>query len=306
VASAERKLSFDEWLALDSSDSFEQSTVTKQLSVETLEAFAQECVKRAKALPPSSKEAHDLWSYWNSLKYCWFIKKHPECIRIRPDDCMELLASKVEASIGILEDFVSLHPSSWGVGRLMLANARVKLEVMKHPERVHKLPNGNVLVLDAGYKGCGQVYTPDLNEWAGDVFTPEDGPDFKPPHPRPSWMREKPVPVPKRFRELVSEAGQEVSASLPVRSQGADREGRASRAAELALAASVGEAKYDTNEQLRIAWQQHVASQGVRCTPEEARQRFLDAYAAFKTQGIRMLNAADAAFFQTYATVYRL
>ena len=297
MASAERKLSFDEWLALEWP---EQSKVTRSLSVEMLDAFVQECEKKAKALLPG-KEAHDLWGHWSNLKYNWFIKKHPECITTRPDGCMELLASKVEAYVEILEDFVSLHPDSWGVGRLMLLNARAKLDVMKHPERVRKLPDGRVLLLDPGYKGCGQIYSPDLNEWAGDVFTPEDGPDYKTPEPRPSWMRETPVPIPERFRKLVQNA-----AAAPTLSETVDRGEDASRAAGLALATSVGEARYDTNEQLRDAWARHMLSQNIHCAFEEARQRFLDAYAIWKTQGIGMLNVADAAFFQTYAAAYRL
>ena len=285
----ERKLSFDEWSALDWP---EQSKVTTNLSVEALEAFVQECEKRATALPLDN-DAHDLWNHWNNLKYNWFIKKHPECITHRPDGCMELLASKVEASVEILEDFVSLNPSPWGVGRLMLPNARAKLDVMKHPERVFKLPNGNVLILDPGRKGCGQIYTPDLNEWAGDVFTPENGPPHKTPEPRPSWMRETPVPVPERFRQRV-----QGDATVPVVSQATDSEGMTSRTAEFALATSLGEAKYDTDEVLREAWRVYIERQGFHLSPEELRKRFVNAYAAWRTRRLDTVDSGDVAFLQ--------
>jgi hypothetical protein len=272
VAPIEKKLSFDEWSALDWP---EQSKVA--LSVEALEAFAQECEKRAKALPPD-KDAHDLWNHWDDLKYEWFIKKHPECITTGSDGCMKLLAAKVEASTEILEDFVSLKPSSWGVGRLMLLNARAKLDVMKHPERVSKLPDGRVLILDPGRKRCGQIYSSDLNEWAGDVFAPEDGPLVKTP---------------------------QSDATVPVVSQATDNGAMASRAAEFALATSIGEAKYDTNEQLPVAWERHMIQQGLKqLSPNELRSRFIEAYAAWKTNRLDAVNSADVGFFQASAPAF--
>jgi hypothetical protein len=305
MASAERKPSFDEWLAewFASVSSFRDSdeTVTG-LSVETLDAFVQECERRARALP-AGKESHKLWRAKDFLKFFWFVRKHPECVRPLPPPHrgVDLLPSKVLESVEALEDYVNVGSGAEGFHSGRIIHARVKLEVMKYPERVRKLPDGRVLLLDPGYKGCGQIYSPDLNEWAGDIFTPEDDPDYKTPEPRPSWMRETPVPVPKIFSETAQGA-----ATVPVVSQAVDSEGRASRVAELALAASVGEAKYDTNEALRTAWQRHMLNQRVRCTPEEARQRFLDAHALWKTQEIGMLNAADAAFFHTYAAAYHL
>jgi hypothetical protein len=305
MASAERKPSFDEWLAewFASVSSFRDSdeTVTG-LSVETLDAFVQECERRARALP-AGKESHKLWRAKDFLKFFWFVRKHPECVRPLPPPHrgVDLLPSKVLESVEALEDYVNVGSGAEGFHSGRIIHARVKLEVMKYPERVRKLPDGRVLLLDPGYKGCGQIYSPDLNEWAGDVFTPEDGPDYKTPEPRPSWMRETPVPIPERFRKLVQNA-----AAAPTLSETVDRGEDASRAAGLALATSVGEARYDTNEQLRDAWARHMLSQNIHCAFEEARQRFLDAYAIWKTQGIGMLNVADAAFFQTYAAAYRL
>jgi hypothetical protein len=69
--------------------------------------------------------------------------------------------------------------------------------------------------------------------------------------------------------------------------------------AQYAFAVSVGEAKYDTNEELRDAWRRHMESQRLHLPPEELRRRFIDAHARWKTSP-GMLSPADAAFLQAY------
>jgi len=295
-------LSFDEWLALDWQ---EQSKMVRlgHFSVETLDAFVQECEKRARAMPVGEAQS-SLWSHRDYLKSQWFIEKHPECVKIHPDK-VELLPSKVVGSIETLEDYVSLHSAIDRFHLGLVENADLKLAVMKHSKHVRKLPDGRLEFLmlwdkrgesvnsfDDAYEGWGQVYEPDLEgNWVMECYYPS-------------------ILLEKHRRQKSThepEAIQSVAVGVSTSStRAALTESNASRAAEFALASSVGEARYDTNEALQTAWQRHMLSQNIHCAPEEARQRFLDAYAAFKTQRIRMLNAADAAFFQTYATVYRV
>jgi len=79
--------------------------------------------------------------------------------------------------------------------------------------------------------------------------------------------------------------------------QATSSESEASRSAQYALAVSIGEAKYDTKEQLRDAWRRHMESQGLHLPPEELRRRFIVAHARWKTSP-EMLSSVDAAFFQ--------
>lgn len=72
----------------------------------------------------------------------------------------------------------------------------------------------------------------------------------------------------------------------------------AARSAQYAFAVSVGEAKYDTSEQLRDAWRRHMESQGQHLPPEDLKRRFIDAHAMWKTNP-GMLRSIDAAFFQS-------
>ncbi len=76
--------------------------------------------------------------------------------------------------------------------------------------------------------------------------------------------------------------------------------------AQYAFQSNVGEAKYDTNEELRDAWQRYMAAQGLALPPEDARKRFIEAHAMWKTRGLDALEAAEAGFFHTYETVFRL
>jgi hypothetical protein len=72
----------------------------------------------------------------------------------------------------------------------------------------------------------------------------------------------------------------------------------AARSAQCAFAASVGEAKYDTSQQLRDAWRRHMESRGLHLLPEDLKRRFIDAHAMWKTNP-GMLSSIDAAFFQS-------
>ena len=73
------------------------------------------------------------------------------------------------------------------------------------------------------------------------------------------------------------------------------------------LERTVGEARYDTNEQLHVAWERHMIQQGLKqLSPGELRSRFIDAYAAWKTNRLDTINSGDVAFFQTSAPAFQL
>jgi hypothetical protein len=177
-----------------------------------------------------------------------------------------------------------------------------------HPEDVRKLPDGNIEILylwdkkgnrvhsfeDADH-GWGNTYTPDLIRWVEESYYPP-------------WVMEANREEERKRR---GKEKAEALVSVPAApSLGAEEDSSsefaAARSAERALAASVGEAKYDTNVELRIAWEQHLAGQGIHATPEEMRRRFIEAHVLWKTGGTGMLPSADAVFFQTHGRVFRL
>jgi hypothetical protein len=86
----------------------------------------------------------------------------------------------------------------------------------------------------------------------------------------------------------------------------ASAEMKAAGDAQYAFQSTVGEARYDTNEELRDAWQRYMAAQGLALPPEEARKRFIEAHAMWKTRGLDALEAAEAGFFHTYEGTFRL
>jgi hypothetical protein len=177
------------------------------------------------------------------------------------------------------------------------------LDMKRNPEFVRKLPDGNIEFLflwdengnrcrfEDACEGYGDVYTPDLIRWVAEKY-------YAP------WYFEEHYGKKPKKKLKTSPASVPAAPSLATVEDSS--EFAAARSAGRALAASVAEAKYDTNEELRIAWERHLAGQDIRTTPEEAKRRFIEAHVTWKTQGAGMLPSADAAFFQTHEEVFRL
>jgi hypothetical protein len=181
----------------------------------------------------------------------------------------------------------------------------VLLEMKEHPEDVRKLPDGNIEILSLFDKNGNRVHSfEDADHGWGNTFTPD----------LITWVAESyyaPWSLERHRKKKQQEKAEASLVSVPAApslaaEEDSSSEFAAARSAERALAASVGEAKYDTNEELRIAWEQHLAGQGIHATPEEMRRRFIEAHVLWKTGGTGMLPSADAVFFQTHGRVFRL
>jgi hypothetical protein len=181
----------------------------------------------------------------------------------------------------------------------------VLLEMKMNPDDVRKLPDGNIEILslfdengntvhrlEDAYQGWGNVYTPDLVTWVAERY-------YAP------WTLEEHYGKKPKKKAGASLVSVPAAPSLEAE-EDSSSEFAAARSAERALAASVAEAKYDTNEELRIAWERHLTRQGVHATPEETRRRFIEAHILWKTSGTGMLPSADTAFFQAYKKAFRL
>jgi hypothetical protein len=69
--------------------------------------------------------------------------------------------------------------------------------------------------------------------------------------------------------------------------------------ARYALESTVGEAKYDTDEELRESWRVHSERRGLTLEPSELRERFVKSYAAWQTSKLDMVDSDDVRFLES-------